>query len=152
MAFPVEGIDRLDEGAELVEIVQFADSCDFILDATGKSVVELMAEGGIAPIDFGGKLLKADNVFSNFLIITHFELFKLIFHIGFNIKRSEVGLEFGDKFVVVVGPDGVGMRVHEQWFEVVKCCSFEEGQCIVDLVRVELKCIGSVAEVELQLN
>ena len=87
-------IDRLDEGAESVEVVRFADSYDFILDATGKSVVELTAEGGVAPIDFGGKLLKTDNVFSNFLIITHFESFKLIFHIGFNVERSKVGLEF----------------------------------------------------------
>ena len=46
------GVDRLDEGVELVEVVQFANSCNFILDATGKSVVELMAEGGVAPIDF----------------------------------------------------------------------------------------------------
>ena len=132
--------------------VRLADSCDFILDATGKSVVELTAEGGIAPIDFGGKLLKVDNVFSNFLIIMHFESFELIFHIGFDIERSEVGLEFGDEFVVVVGPGRVGVRAHERRFEVVECCSFEEGQCIVDLVRVKLKCIGSVAEVELQLN
>ena len=146
------GVDRLDKGAESVEVVRFADSCNFILDATGKSVVELTVEGGIAPIDFGGKLLKTDNVFSNFLIIMHFESFELIFRISFNIERSEIGSEFGDEFVVVVGPGGVGMRVHERRFEVVECCSFKEGECIVDLVRVELKCIGSVAEVELQLN
>ena len=67
----------------------------------------------ITPIDFGGKLLKADNVLSNFLIITHFESFELIFHISFNIKRSEVGSEFGDEFVVVIRPCGVSVWVHE---------------------------------------
>ena len=134
MAFPVAGIDRLDEGAELVEVVQFADSCDFILDAARKSIVELAAESSITPIDFGGKLLKADNIFSNFLIIMHFESFELIFSIGFDIKGSEVGSEFGDKFVIVVGPGGVGMWVHERWFKVVKCCPLEEGECIVDFV------------------
>ena len=113
MAFPVAGIDRLDEGVESVEVVRFANSCDFILDATGKSVVELMVKGSVAPIDFGGKLLKADSIFSNFLIITHFESFKLIFSIHFNIERSEVGSEFGDEFVVVVRPGGVGVQVHE---------------------------------------
>ena len=111
-----------------------------------------MAEGSITPIDFGGKLLKADNIFSNFLIIMHFESFVLILSIGLDIKGSEVGSEFGDEFVVVVGPGRVGVQVHERWFKVVECCSFEQGQCIVDLVRVKLKCIGSVAEIELQLN
>ena len=82
MTFPVVGVDRLDEGAESVEVVWFANSCDFVFDAAGKSVVELAAEGSVAPIDFGGELLKADNVFSNFLVITHFEPFKLIFSIG----------------------------------------------------------------------
>ena len=67
------GIDRLDEGAESVKVVQFADSCDFILDVAGKSIVELAAEGIIAPVDFGRELLKADNVFSNFQVITHLE-------------------------------------------------------------------------------
>ena len=57
------------------------------------------------PIDFGGELLKGDNLFSNFLIITHFEPFKLIFSIGFNVEWAKVGLEFGDKFGVVIGPD-----------------------------------------------
>ena len=73
----------MDEGVESVEVVWFADSCDFIFDAAGKSVVELAAEGSITPIDFGGELLKADSAFSNFLVITHFEPFKLIFSIGF---------------------------------------------------------------------
>ena len=99
----------MDEGAELVEVVWFADSCNFVLDAAGKSVVELAVEGSIVLIDFGGELLKADNVFSNFLIIMHFESFELIFCIGFDIERSKVGLEFGDKFVIVVGPGGVGV-------------------------------------------
>ena len=57
----------------------------------GKSVVELAVEGSVAPIDFGGELLKADNVFSNFLVIMHFEPFKLIFSIGFDeIGRAHV--------------------------------------------------------------
>ena len=31
------------------------------LDVAGKSVVELAAEGSVAPIDFEGELLKANN-------------------------------------------------------------------------------------------
>ena len=113
MTFPVVGINGLDKGAELVEVVQFADSCNFILDAARKSIVELAVEGSIVPIDFGGELLKADNVYSNFLVIMHFELFKLIFSIGFNVKRVKVGSEFRDEFVVIVRPGRVSMQVHE---------------------------------------
>ena len=43
----------------------------------------------------------------------HFELFKLIFSISFNVKGTEVGSEFGDKFIIVVRPSRVGMQVHE---------------------------------------
>ena len=39
VTFPVVGIDRLDGGGVLVEIVEFADSCNLILDAAGKSIV-----------------------------------------------------------------------------------------------------------------
>ena len=73
MTFPIASVDGWDKGTKSVEVVQFSNSCDFVLDATGKSIVELAVEGSIAPIDFGGELLKADNVFSNFLVIMHFE-------------------------------------------------------------------------------
>ena len=96
-----------------------------------------------------GELLEARNVFSNFLIITHFEPFKLIFSIGFDVKWAKVGLEFGDEFGVVVGPVRAGIWVHEQWFEAIKCCLLEEGECVVDLICVKLKHIRSVTEVEL---
>ena len=79
---------------ESVDVVWFSNSCNFILDADGKSIIELSVEGSIAPIDFRGELLKAYNVFSNFLVITHFEPFKLIFSISFNVEWAEVGLEF----------------------------------------------------------
>ena len=133
----------------MVKVVQFADSCDFILDAAGKSIVELAVEGILAPIDLRGELLKADNVFSNFLVITHFEPFKLIFSISFKFEWAEVGPEFGDKFVVVISPGRVGMWIHEQQFKVVECCPLEEGEYVVDLVCVELKHVGLVVEVEL---
>ena len=111
VTFPVAGTDRLDKGAESVEVVQFADSCNFILDAAGKSVVELTAESSVAPIDFRGELLKADNVFSNFLVMMHFEPFKL--SIGINVEWAKVGLEFRDKFSVVISPSRIGIWVHE---------------------------------------
>ena len=119
----------------------------YLLDLS--ALLELAAEGSIAPVDFGGELLKADNVFSNFLVIMHFEPFKLIFSISFDVERTKVGPEFGNEFVVIVRPGGVGVRVHERRFKVVECCPLEEGEHVVDLVCVKLKCVGSVAEVEL---
>ena len=113
VTFPIAGIDGLDKGAEPGEVVQFADSCNFVFDVASKSIVELVVEGSITPIDFGGELLKADNVFSNFLIITHFELFKFIFSISFNVKGTKVSLEFRNEFVITVRPGRVGMQVHE---------------------------------------
>ena len=52
VTFPVAGVDGLDKAVEPVEVVQFAESCYFVLDVAGKSIVELVAEGSIAPIDF----------------------------------------------------------------------------------------------------
>ena len=52
-----------------------------------------MMEGSIAPIDFGGEPLKADNVFSNFPVTMHFEPFKLIFSISFDVEGAKVGPE-----------------------------------------------------------
>ena len=99
MTFPVAGIDRLDEGAESVEVVQFADSCNFILDAARKFIVELLAKESVAPIDF--------------LVIMNFELFKLILSISFNIEWAEVGLESRNEFGIVVGPSGIAIWAHE---------------------------------------
>ena len=79
----------------------------------------------------------------------HFELFKLIFSIGFDVEGTKVGLEFRDEFIVIFGAGRVGMWDHEQWFEIAKCCPLEEGEHVVGLVCVELKCIGLVVEVEL---
>ena len=69
--FSVVGVNGLDEGIQSVEVVWFSDSCNFILDAARKSIVELLVEDSVTPINFGGELLKVDNVFSNFLVIMH---------------------------------------------------------------------------------
>ena len=91
MMFPIVGINGLEKGAESVEVVWFANSCNFILDVARKTAVELAS---VTPIDFGGELLKADNVFSNFLVIMYFKPFKLIFSISFNVKQPKIGSEF----------------------------------------------------------
>ena len=92
--FPVVGINGSDEGMDLVDVAWFANSCNVILDVAREFILELSIESSIAPSDFEGDWLKTDNIFSNFLVITHFELFKLICSIGFNVEWAEIGLEF----------------------------------------------------------
>ena len=137
---------------ESVEVVWFANSCNFVLDATEKSVIELSVEGSITPVDFEGELLKADNIFSNFLFIMHFEPFKLILSISINIEQTKVGPEFGNKFGVFIRPSRIAVLVHEQWFKIVECWPLEERECVVDLVHDEMKHIRLAMKVEFQLN
>ena len=53
-ALPILGVNGLGEGMEFVEGVRFADAGDLILDVGRKSVIHLLAEGSIAPLDTGG--------------------------------------------------------------------------------------------------
>ena len=59
-ALPISGVDGLGEGTEFVEGVGFADAGDLVLDAGRKSVIHLSAEGGIAPLHVGGKVVEVD--------------------------------------------------------------------------------------------
>ena len=43
-----------------MEGVGFADVGDLILDAGRKSVIHLLAEGGVAPLDMGSKVVEVD--------------------------------------------------------------------------------------------
>ena len=60
MALPILGVDRLGKGTEFVEGVGFANAGDLVLDAGWKSMIHLSAEGGIAPLDMGGKEVEVD--------------------------------------------------------------------------------------------
>ena len=43
-----------------MEGVGFADADDLVLDAGRKSVIHLLAEGSVAPLDMGGKAVEVD--------------------------------------------------------------------------------------------
>ena len=60
MALPILGVNRLGKGTEFVEGVRFSDMGDLVLDAGWKSVIHLLAEGGIAPLDTGGKVVEVN--------------------------------------------------------------------------------------------
>ena len=77
MALPILGVNRLGEGTEFMEGVMFANVGDLILDAGWKSMIQLSAEGGIAPLDMGGEVVEVDEVLHNALVIVHLEIFKV---------------------------------------------------------------------------
>ena len=54
MALPILGVDGLGKGMEFVEGVGFVNAGDLVLDAGRKSMIHLLVEGGIAPLDTGG--------------------------------------------------------------------------------------------------
>ena len=59
-ALPITGVNRLGEGMEFMEGVGFADVGNLILDAGQKSMIHLLVEGGVAPLDMGGEAVEVD--------------------------------------------------------------------------------------------
>ena len=53
-ALPISGVNGLGEGMEFMEGVGFANVGNLILDVGWKSVIHLLAEGSVAPLDTGG--------------------------------------------------------------------------------------------------
>ena len=60
MVLPILGVDRLGEGTEFVEGVGFANASDLVLDVGQKSAIHLSAEGSVAPLDTGGKVVEVN--------------------------------------------------------------------------------------------
>ena len=60
VALPISGVDGLGEGTEFMEGIGFDDASNLILDVGQKSMVHLSPEGGITPLDMGGKVVEVD--------------------------------------------------------------------------------------------
>ena len=60
MVPPILGVNRLGKGMEFVEGVRFADAGNLVLDVGWKSTIHLSAEGGVAPLDTGGKAVEVN--------------------------------------------------------------------------------------------
>ena len=89
-ALPISGVNGLGKGMEFVEGVGFANTGDLILDAGQKSTIHLSAEGSIAPLDIGSKVVEVNWVLHNVLVLTHLEVFEVSFGLAFRIVGSEV--------------------------------------------------------------
>ena len=98
---PISGVDGLGEGTEFMEDVRFANAGNLILDAGLKSMIQLSAEGGIAPLDMGGKAVEVNEVLHNALVVMHLEIFEVSLGLTFGIGGSEVIFKCPDRKSVV---------------------------------------------------
>jgi len=103
-SFPITSVNRLDEGSEVGKVVGFAYAGNLVFDSGGKSIVELLSECGIAPLDSSCKVVEFDEVFGDTLVVAHPEVFNFCFGFPFRIVGSKVRLELGDEFIVVIEP------------------------------------------------
>ena len=90
MALPISGVDGLGEGTEFMEGVRFANAGNLVLDAGWKSAIQLLVEGGITPLDMGGKVVEVNEVLHDVLVIMHLEVFKVGLGLTLRIVGSEV--------------------------------------------------------------
>jgi len=100
----VTRINGLDERPDIREVVGFPYAGDLVLDSSGKSIVELLSECGVTPLDLSCKMVEFDEVLGDMLVVMHVEVLDLCFGLPFGVVRSEVGSEFRDEFIIVVKP------------------------------------------------
>ena len=91
-ALPIMVVNRLGEGAEFGEGVRFAKAGDFVLDLGWKSMIQLLAEGGVAPLDSSSKVVEVDEVLHNVLVVAHAEILKVDLGFAFRAMWSKVVL------------------------------------------------------------
>jgi hypothetical protein len=95
----------LGERLELGERVGFTDSTDFVFDASRESRVELTTKSAIAvATDLGGEALELYDILVNTVSIPHIKLFELRLGVSLRVMRTEVLLELGHEFRVIVHP------------------------------------------------
>ena len=112
LAFPVPGIDGLHESAESIEGAGLSNAGDLIFDAVGETTVENVAECAIAiAADLSSEVIELYNVLIDLLPFLHGQVVQLMFRVSDRIMQTKVGLQFGDKLMVTVHPDGMGIGV-----------------------------------------
>ena len=68
---------------------------DFILDAVGETIVEMVPESTFPTAsDLRGYMVELHNILSNLLAIRHRQVVQLMFCISDGVVRTEIGLEF----------------------------------------------------------
>ena len=77
---------------------------NLIFDSGVQSIVELLSECSVAPLDSICKVVEFDKVFGDTLVVTHLKILDFCFGLPFRVMRSEVRLELRNEFVVVIKP------------------------------------------------
>ena len=96
----------------------------FILDSCWESIVELMAECSISPMDTCDKAVELNQVFGNLLFIMHTEGFQVGFAFAYGVVWSKVVFQFSHKFRVVIDLGRVNVQ-REHGFKPVQGGSFQ---------------------------
>src|ERR1700732_3771692 len=129
LARPVTGVDGLSKGLQFRKGIGFANTCYFIFDACRKSVVELMSEWSVAPMDLMRNLEELHNVLREALTAPHSEFRKLGFRVFHRVIGAKVRPEFLLEGVVVNEPfSRKNAGCGDLRFEVIECCSCKIGQ------------------------
>ena len=111
LAFPITHVDGLGELSEVGECGGFTNAGDFILDAVGEAIVEMVPESTFSVAsDLRGYMVELHNVLSNPLAIRHRQVVQLMFCISDRVMRTKIGLEFYDELSIVVHPEGSERR------------------------------------------
>ena len=151
--FPVPGIDGLHKSAESIEGAGLSDAGDFIFDAVGQTTVEDVAECAIAiAMDLSSEAIELYNVLVDFLSFLHGQVVQLVLRISDRIMRTEIGLQFRDKLVVTVHPDGMGIGVgdiEQVRFKPLKGHTPKVGLRVGNLSAVHGKCLRLILEIQL---
>ena len=101
------GIDGLGQGVEFMEHAGFTNTGHFVLDSCRESIVELMAECNVPPMDACGQAVELNQVFGDLLVVTHAKGFKVSFGFAYRVMWSKFVFQFGYKFGVVIDPGRV---------------------------------------------
>ena len=126
---------------------------DFIFGVVGETAVEDVAECAIAiAADLSGEVIELYDVLVDFLSFLHGQVVQLVLHVSDRIMQTKIGLQFRDKLVVTVHPDGTGIGVgdiEQVGFEPLKGHTPKVGLHIGNLSVVRGKCLRSILEIQL---
>ena len=79
----------------------FFDKEGLIVFITTKSVIQLLVEGGVAPLNASGEMVEVDEVLHDALVVTHAEILEVGLCFTLGVMQFEVVLQLCNKVRVV---------------------------------------------------
>ena len=110
LAFPVACVQLLSRLAEFVVgprlVLLLGHS---VLDTIGEALMIKMIKDLRRVADYGSEGVEFDIVLGDFPSLLHFEVIELLDRLSLRVRRSEVGPEFAEELLPVVGPLRIGV-------------------------------------------